>query len=209
MALNVPDDASRRTITTKSYTTPLDSTRASRRVAGDVLAVAGGVLLGLTAFLSYGVVLLAPIAVSVCRRRIRPLLAAGLAAGAVVLGFAALGFWWPDGPAQTRIQYARGSASTRPYLYFLFANLAALGLAVGPATVAALPHLRRSGAWLLPVAAAVGVGLADLSGLSKSAVERIWMPFTPWLLVATAALPLRRRRWWLGAQLVVGLAGRR
>ena len=34
--------------------------------------------------------------------------------------------------------------------------------------------------------------LADLSGMSKAEVERIWLPFLPWILLATAALPRRR-----------------
>jgi hypothetical protein len=31
--------------------------------------------------------------------------------------------------------------------------------------------------------------VADLSGLSKGEVERIWLPFAPWVTVAAAALP--------------------
>jgi len=182
---------------------------AARRhdLAGDVQAAGGGLLLGATAFLSYGLVLLAPIAVAAAlgRRRVRPLVVAGLAAVAVVVGYAALGFWWIDGLDQTRIRYRQGSASARPYLYFLFANLAVLGLSVGPAAIAALARLRRSAVALLPSAAMAGVLLADLSGLSKSEVERIWLPFTPWLLAATAVLPARQRRWWLGGQLALGL----
>ena len=48
---------------------------------GDVSAAAGGVLLGVSAFCSYGLVLVAvvPIAVAVARRRIRPLLMAAAA----------------------------------------------------------------------------------------------------------------------------------
>ncbi|WFE53393.1 hypothetical protein [Micromonospora sp. WMMD1155] len=58
----------------------------------------------------------------------------------------------------------------------------------------------------LPVAAAVAVLAADLSGLSKAEVERIWLPFTVWLLVATAHLPAGHRRWWLAAQAGTALA---
>ena len=42
--------------------------------------------------------------------------------------------------------------------------------------------------WLLVGAALVVVAIADLSGMSKGEVERIWLPFTPWLLLAGAAL---------------------
>lgn len=53
----------------------------------------------------------------------------------------------------------------------------------------------------MPVAVAVGV--SDLSGASRGEVERIWLPFVPWLLVATARLPQPRQ--WLGLQLVAGV----
>ncbi len=181
-------------------------------VAGDLLAAGGGVLLGVTANLSYGLVLLAPVVVTVTvgtQRRLRPLAVAVLTAGAVVALIATQGFWWLDGLTQTRIRYQQGSASARTYLYFLFANLAVLGVVVGPATVACLPGIfrrRRAAVALLPLAALAGILLADISGLSKSEVERIWLPFTPWLLAATAVLPVPHRRWWLCGQLAVGLA---
>ena len=37
--------------------------------------------------------------------------------------------------------------------------------------------------------------------MSKAEVERIWLPFVPWLLVGTALLSPRWRRWGLGIQL--------
>ncbi|PSL54146.1 hypothetical protein B0I31_107201 [Saccharothrix carnea] len=43
---------------------------------------------------------------------------------------------------------------------------------------------------------------ADLSGLSKAEVERIWLPFTVWLVV----LVPDRRRTWPAAQAVTALA---
>ncbi|MGW1450396.1 hypothetical protein ACWCO3_19240, partial [Micromonospora sp. NPDC002411] len=58
----------------------------------------------------------------------------------------------------------------------------------------------------LPVAAAVAVLAADLSGLSKAEVERIWLPFAVWLLVATAHLPRGHQRWWLAGQAATALA---
>jgi len=174
---------------------------------GDVFAACGGLVLGGALFLSYGLVLLAPVALAVVlvRRRFRPLVVGAVAVALVVAGFAALGFWWLDGLTQTRIRYDQGSASARPYLYFLVANLAVLGLAIGPAGVAALARLRRGALAWLPWAALVGLLIADVSGLSKSEVERIWLPWMPWLLAATALLPAERRRWWLAAQLALGL----
>jgi hypothetical protein len=47
--------------------------------------------------------------------------------------------------------------------------------------------------------------LADVSGMSKAEVERIWLPFIPWLLVGTALLPARWVRILLALQLAVAL----
>lgn len=50
------------------------------------------------------------------------------------------------------------------------------------------------------------VGHTPISGLSKAEVERIWLPYAVWILVATAWLPARQRRWWLAAQALTALA---
>jgi hypothetical protein len=34
----------------------------------------------------------------------------------------------------------------------------------------------------------LAVALADVSGMSKAEVERIWLPFLAWLMLATAAI---------------------
>ncbi|MBF9128735.1 hypothetical protein I0C86_07000 [Plantactinospora sp. S1510] len=73
-----------------------------------------------------------------------------------------------------------------------------------------IPGLRRLGSgrpavWL-PLAAVTVVLAADLSALSKAEVERIWLPFAVWLLVATAHLPAGQRRWWLALQAATALA---
>ena len=49
------------------------------------------------------------------------------------------------------------------------------------------------------------VALADASGMSKAEVERIWLPFIPWLTVSCALLPHGWRRWGLGLQVVAAL----
>ena len=59
---------------------------------------------------------------------------------------------------------------------------------------------------LLVGAAALSVVLADASGMSKSEVERIWLPFVPWLTVSVALLPERWRRWGFGLQVGTALA---
>jgi hypothetical protein len=179
------------------------------RHRSDLLAAAGGLLLGGAAYFSYGLVLLAPVVagLTLASRTApapwRPLGVAALAAGAVAIAFTVAGFWWFEGLAATRAAYFTGVASRRPYGYFLLANLAAFAVAVGPAAAVALARLRSSGPWLLAGGALVAVVLADGSGLSKGEVERIWLPFVPWVLVATPAL---RARGWLGLQVATGLA---
>ncbi|HEX6423183.1 MAG TPA: hypothetical protein VFZ79_06865 [Acidimicrobiales bacterium] len=138
------------------------------------------------------------------------LLAAWAAGGAgAVLGLAAAaGFWWPDGLAATGRAYWSGVGGDRPGLYLTVAgNPAALALATGPAVAAGLAAAlaRMRGAWrpaLLPAAALAAVAAADLSQMSRGEVERIWLPFVPWLALAAPG----DRRGWLTGQVAVGLA---
>ena len=160
--------------------------RAGRRCA--TWAALGGVLLGIGLMLSYGLVLLAllPAAVILARRRIA-VGAIGLAGVASVIGaFALAGFRWWEGFAATRVQYAESIARWRPSRYFLIANLAALAIAVGPATWVGLVRLRDRRVWLVTGASLAAIALADLSGLSKGEVERIWLPFMPWMVAGAA-----------------------
>lgn len=57
----------------------------------------------------------------------------------------------------------------------------------------------------LAAGALVAVLAADLSQLSRAEVERIWLPFAPWLLVGTALLPPRAARALLVAQVLTAL----
>ncbi|MGI5521512.1 hypothetical protein ACQEUX_11195 [Micromonospora sp. CA-259024] len=201
-------------------------------VGGRAGAVLGGLLLGLALYLSYGFVLVGLLAVTVvllrARDRLGVLLLAAAAVAAVVAAFTLSGFWWLDGYHLVVRRYYQGWAAERPFGYWAWANLAALLLSAGPVAgpalrraVAAVPirppgrplaaTLRQPFAtggpavWL-PVAAAVAVLAADVSSLSKAEVERIWLPFAVWLLVATAHLPASHRRWWLAAQAATALA---
>lgn len=157
------------------------------------LAVAGGFLFGLCALLSYGLVLLAiiPLAVAAVDRRLEPLVVVGAIAALVICVPLIWGFWWFDGYEAVREEYETSVAKDRPYGYFVFGNLAAFGLATGPALAVALGRLRLQRAFILPLAGLVVVAVADLSGMSKAEVERIWLPFFPWVMLATAALPVR------------------
>ena len=186
-----------------------------RSAVGLVLSLLGGVVLGLSLFLSYGLVLggLAPVAVAVLTRRVAPLVAGAVGAALVVGAFAAAGFWWLDGYELVKIRYYQPGeyGLLRPYGYWVWANFAALALAIGPAVVAGLrrmvwrPRLAPAAVLALAGAAVVAVLVADASGLSKSEVERIWLPFAVWMVAACALLPRPTVKWWLLAQAALAL----
>ncbi|MGW0519471.1 hypothetical protein [Crossiella sp. NPDC003009] len=169
----------------------------------------GGLLLGFGLFLSYGLVLLGPLALAVLiigRGRLLPAAGGVLA---VVGAFALAGFWWLDGYHLVVERYYQGIATARPYAYWVWANLAALALATGPALAAGVRRTfaeRPRAITVLVGAALLAVLAADVSGLSKAEVERIWLPFGVWLSAGTALLPRPSRRWWLLAQAVTALA---
>ncbi|MER5445146.1 hypothetical protein ABT065_05830 [Streptomyces sp. NPDC002764] len=170
---------------------------------------ASGLLLGLTAYLSYGLTLFALIAAAVLllgphRTRPLPFLLAGLAVVPAV--FTALGFDWWEAYRLLVTRYHQGAGGVRPYGYWVWANLACTVFIVGPATVAGLRRARVSRAdalGTLVAAALLALLVADVSGMSKAETERIWLPFAIWLLPACAALP--RPRVWLAAQAVLAL----
>jgi hypothetical protein len=173
-----------------------------------------GLLLGGAVMMSYGLPLLGFLALAVLAlaRRWWPLPIAAATALALVLAFAALGFAWWEGYLELTERYWRGLASQRPGAYWTWANLAALVLAAGPVLGAGLGRLvalrRRADpvVALLTAAAAASVLAATISQMSRAEVERIWLPFLPWLLVSTALLPDRWRRPALGAQVLVAVA---
>jgi hypothetical protein len=181
----------------------------------------GGVLLGYTLYLSYGLVLLGLVALAMLwlkpTDRLRSLIAVGAGLGLVVAAFTAAGFWWVAGYRLVVRRYYQGWGLERPYAYWVLADLAVLVACVGPALWPALRRVfarvpsavtdRESGPpglVLLPLLALVGVVAADLSGLSKAEVERIWLPFAIWLVASAALLPARRS--WLIGQAVTALA---
>ena len=179
--------------------------RSGRRAV--IAAAAAGLLLGGAVYLSYGLVLGGLLAAAVLARRWRwpavGFAAAGVAV--VVAAFTLAGFSWLDGYAKVRVIYAASVAAARPYSYFVWANLAAVAFAIGPAGVAGLRRIatRAVGPYLVVAAAVAAMLVADLSGMSKAEVERIWLPFAVWTCLACAELPRPRR--WLAAQAVVAL----
>ncbi len=174
----------------------------------DPLAAGGGLLLGCTLFFSYGLVLLGLLAVAVVvvRGRLRPLLIGGLGVVAVFAVVAATGFNWFHGLslASQRVHAGPGWQD-RPGLYFVFADIAALAIAVGPAVIAGLPLLRRSRFAAAPAAVLIAVTLAIVSNLSKGETERIYLPFAVWLLPLAGLLPVRQTRRWLAVQAGIAL----
>lgn len=178
-----------------------------------VWSVVAGLLLGYCVMMSYGMPLLGLLSVGVlvAARAWQPFVVSALSASAVVLLFAAGGFsLWEAFPVLQE-RYWEGVAADRPASYWMWANLAALTLCAGPLLGAGLGQLLSAGrnaersVLLLVGAAASAIAIADLSRMSKGEVERIWLPFVPWLLLSTALLPERWRRPGLAAQMGLAL----
>lgn len=166
----------------------------------------GGLLMGAGLALTYGALPLGALALAalVRRRNPRGLLVAGAGVMVVLGGLALAGFRWDEGLAETLVRVEAGAGGERPAVYFAVANIAAFGLAVGPACLAGLMALRRADPlWWLVGPVLLALVVADLSGASKGEVERIWLPYAPWLLLAAARLPPGRG--WLLAQAVTAL----
>ncbi len=183
-------------------------------------AVPAGVVLGLSVFVSYGLPLMGLVALGVlaAARSWRPLPWAVGGALVVVAVFGAFGFYWWEAYPAVHDRYFAGLGGQRPQSYWVWGNLGALLVSAGPVLGAglacALPGLRatvrgavtpRRTAVLLSLSAAAAVIAADLSGMSKSEVERIWLPWVPWLLVSTALLPELWRRPALAVQVTTAI----
>jgi hypothetical protein len=59
----------------------------------------------------------------------------------------------------------------------------------------------------LAAMAIAAIVLADLSGMSKAEVERIWLPFVVWLAVPCALLPRRWVERWLASSTAARAGG--
>ncbi len=179
--------------------------RAGRRT-GALLGVIGGLLLGACLFMSYGLTLfgLVVLAAAWAQRAWRPLIFAAAGVLLVYLTFRSAGFDWFAGFAATRERVMVGGAwQDRPGAYFIFADPAALAIAVGPAVIAAAASVRRGwprGVWAVPLGVAVAIGLAIASNLAKGEVERIYLPFAVWLLPLASMIPVAIARRWLAVQ---------
>jgi len=173
-----------------------------------------GLLLAFGLYLSYGLTLLVvpAVAVALLARRLpwATIVAAASGGAAVVAAFTLAGFWWLDGYHLVVVRYYQGIASHRPYAYWVWADLALVAAAAGPAAAVILrraaPKIGRlTPAVVLPCAGLLAILAADVSGLSKAEVERIWLPFTVWLLAGAVVLPPPARRFWLLGQALIAL----
>jgi hypothetical protein len=191
------------------------SLAATRRSVG--WSVLAGLLLGYGVMLSYGLPLMGILALAVLltARSWFPLAFAVVAALVVVGVFWAFGYSYLEALPEVHVRYWEAVGGRRPESYWLWGNLGALAFSAGPLAFAGLAQLAagargyrqdaqaRVVMWLSAAGAAM-VLAADLSLMSKAEVERIWLPFVPWLLLSCALLPERWRR--AGLVLQVGLA---
>lgn len=183
-------------------------------LAATLAAVLAGLVLGYAVFMSYGLLLAGVLALAVVwlgrRRWVLPVAAAS--AVVVALTFAAGGFaWWEAYPVLVD-RYWDGLAHMRPGAYWTWGNLAALAISAGPlvgagfgATWAARRNQADRVIVVLVAAAVIMVAFADASQMSRAEVERIWLPFIPWLTLGCALLPERWRRPGLALQLGTAL----
>lgn len=175
-------------------------------------AVIAGLGFGAAVMMSYGLPLTAILALAllVGARRWWPVPVVAVVALGVVLVFAAGGFvWWEAYPVLSD-RYWAGIAAVRPASYWMWGDLAALVVSAGPiigAGLAAAWDRRRDDRViaLLVGAAALIIIAADLSRMSKAEVERIWLPFIPWLTLSVVFLPERWHRPALAGQLLTAL----
>ena len=166
-----------------------------RRIVAVGASFACGLLLGAALFLTYGAVafLLVPIVVTASqwrrwRRLMLVVVVSCTAAAGVLLTFRWLGFWWFEGLTALKKQYWNGTAQFRPWTYFTLSNAAVLLIAVGPAALAGIIRLRQRALWVLVGSVLVAAAAATASQYSKGEVERIWLLFFPWLMIAAAPL---------------------
>jgi len=185
------------------------------RRGSPVLLASGALLTGALPYLSYGLLPLGAIlvvaVVLALRRREERL--GPTAVAAVLVGLAVVpvlmtlgGFWWPDGVVATHRAWALGRGDDRPYAYSFVGDFAVLGVLVGPAAFAAVARRPRRVVVALAAASLVGVLSLALSGVTRLEVERIWLPYAPWIVVVCAALPRSSRCGWLLANALCAVA---
>jgi hypothetical protein len=156
-------------------------------------ALAAGLLLGLASLFSYAAPWLGVSVMALYFVRRRPTLNWISALGAVLPLLVAqlAGFSWEAGLRVAERDLSTRVGSARSWALWVVLDLLVLLVAAGPALVASLRKLRRTPGWPYLVGAGVAVVFAVGSGIARGEVERSWVPFFPWLLVAAVA-PERR-----------------
>lgn len=194
------------------------ATTAARRSRLIGCGIGAGLLLGMCVYMSYGLVLLGVLALAVIflGRRWSALPWAVAGALAVAAAFTVGGFKWWDAFPVLVTRYYDGIQTDRPFGYWVWANIGAWTFSAGLAVWAAFPRgvaelFRRVSRERFVVAALGCAGLASillatLSGMSKAEIERIWLPFTLWVLVLPALLPGRWHRPLLASQMASAIA---
>lgn len=171
------------------------------------LSLAAGLVLGVCLFLSYGLILLAPLALAVlvAARTWRPLLPAVVAALVPVALFAAGGFWWVEAEQTLVVRYYQGKGELRQHSYWWWGNLAVTAFVLGPAAVAGIgAALARVGAgvrdrrWRVPMddttGAASSTGTTSTATATRPALaarvpallDRLAVPPAGWMAIAGA-----------------------
>ncbi|MEO6654357.1 MAG: hypothetical protein ABIP17_17085 [Ilumatobacteraceae bacterium] len=166
----------------------------------------GGIVLGVLLFFTYGGAMFLVVPATVVgagwvqsERGIRADLwrvLVGAIAGsvAVLAAWALAGFWWLDGAIATRQEYWAGSAQFRSFRYFSLGNLAAALIALGPFAFAGVLRLRSRAMWVLVGGGLTALIASDLSRYTLAEVERIWLLFFPWIVIASGSLVVESRR---------------
>lgn len=152
-------------------------------------AAAAGLLLGIGALFSYSAAWLGTSILVVYFVRRRPLLnvVSGVASLVPLVAARLAGFGWLDGLTAAQADFSIRVGPHRSWLVWIFLDLLLVLIAAGPAVVAAARKARRTPGWPFAVGAALAVAFAVGSGLSRGEVERSFLPFFPWLLVAAVA----------------------
>jgi methylthioxylose transferase len=191
----------------------LGSERGRRWWTSVAWAALAGLLLGVAALFSYAAPCIAVSVMCLYFVRRRPLLNVVSAAATLLplLVAHAAGFGWTDGLAAAREDILVRLAPSHSVTAWAVLAVALLLICCGPALVASARKVRLTPAWPYLVGAAAGVVFAVVAGLARGEMERGWLPFFPWLLVAAVA-PERRGGeppapllWLAGAGAVTGV----
>ena len=171
-------------------------------------ALTAGLLLGGAALFSYAVpwLGLSVVCLYFARRRAALNLFTGVGAVLPIAASHLLGFRWVDGLRAAHHDFATTVEPHRSALWWSGISLVALLVATGPALYASLRKARNTPAWPFLVGAGSAVVFSVLAGLARGGVEHAWLPFFPWLTVATVA-PERPGGTPVSAPLLVPAAG--